>query len=63
MGFDVVVVPDTHVDSATDPTSASLRMAYYVFATRARHELHLGYEGAGEPPLLAGIPRGGLVRG
>ncbi|MFF4610003.1 DNA helicase [Streptomyces albidoflavus] len=62
LGFDVVVVPDTHVDSATDPTSASLRMAYYVLATRARHELHLGYEGAGEPPLLAAIPRGSLVR-
>ncbi|MFE6066939.1 DNA helicase [Streptomyces sp. NPDC056525] len=63
LGFDVVVVPDTHADAGTDPTSASLRMAYYVLATRARHELHFGYEGESEPPLIAQIPRQDLARG
>ncbi|GHG35945.1 DNA helicase [Streptomyces hydrogenans] len=63
LGFDHVVVPDAHVDADADPTSAALRMTYYVLATRARHELHFGYEGSGEPPLLARIPRGELLRG
>ncbi|UYQ65606.1 DNA helicase [Streptomyces peucetius] len=62
LGFDHVVVPDTHTDAGTDPTSAALRMAYYVLATRARHELHLGYEGEAEPPLTAQIPRHVLLR-
>ncbi|WP_405683144.1 DNA helicase [Streptomyces sp. NBC_00057] len=62
LGFDTVVVPDTHSDAATDPTSASLRMAYYVLATRARIELHLGYEGLNEPPAIAQIPRHALAR-
>ncbi|MGV9505321.1 DNA helicase [Streptomyces tendae] len=63
LGFDTVVVPDTHTDAATDPTSAALRMTYYVLATRARRELHLGYEGTAEPPLLAQVGRGHLMRG
>ncbi|MGP3756146.1 DNA helicase [Streptomyces sp. IBSNAI001] len=63
LGFDTVVVPDTHSDSGTDPTSASLRMAYYVLATRARDELHFGYEGADEPALIARVSRQALVRG
>ncbi|GGR26247.1 DNA helicase [Streptomyces roseolus] len=62
LGFDVVVVPDAHVDADTDPSSAALRMTYYVLATRARHELHFGYEGGSEPPLLARIPRDDLFR-
>ncbi|MGW5971702.1 DNA helicase [Streptomyces sp. NPDC055186] len=63
LGFDTVVIPDTHEDAATDPTSAALRMSYYVMATRARRELHLGYEGESEPPLLAQVNRGDLQRG
>ncbi|WP_329139862.1 AAA family ATPase [Streptomyces sp. NBC_00670] len=62
LGFDTVVVPDTHSDAAEDPTSATLRMAYYVLATRAHRELHLGYEGDHEPPVLARVPRGDLLR-
>jgi superfamily I DNA/RNA helicase len=63
LGFDTVVIPDTHRDAATDPTSATLRMSYYAMATRARQELHLGYEGESEPPLLAQVNRGDLQRG
>ncbi|MGW2696118.1 DNA helicase [Streptomyces sp. NPDC001296] len=63
LGFDMVVVPDTHTDAAVDPTSAALRMTYYVLATRARHELHLAYEGEAEPPLLARVGRRELLRG
>ncbi|MCT7351033.1 DNA helicase [Streptomyces sp. 15-116A] len=63
LGFDTVVIPDTHEDAAMDPTSAALRMAYYVLATRARQELHLGYEGDTEPPLLAQVSTGVLQRG
>ncbi|MET9371462.1 DNA helicase [Streptomyces griseoflavus] len=63
LGFDTVVIPDTHHDAATDPTSAALRMSYYVMATRARQELHLGYEGDSEPPLLAQANRSVLQRG
>ncbi|CAL9384590.1 DNA helicase [Streptomyces sp. enrichment culture] len=63
LGFDTVVIPDTHYDAATDPTSAALRMSYYVMATRARETLHLGYEGDSEPPLLAQVNRAVLQRG
>ncbi|MFF3323660.1 DNA helicase [Streptomyces sp. NPDC002889] len=63
LGFDTVVVPDTHADAGTDPTSASLRMEYYVLATRARFELHLGYAGESEPPVIAQIPGHVLARG
>ncbi|MFC9084565.1 DNA helicase, partial [Streptomyces sp. NPDC057062] len=63
LSFDTVVIPDTHHDAATDPTSAGLRMTYYVMATRARQELHLGYEGDTEPPLLAQVNRRVLQRG
>ncbi|SEC02378.1 hypothetical protein SAMN05216483_0899 [Streptomyces sp. 2131.1] len=63
LSFDTVFVPDTHADSGTDPTSASLRMAYYVLATRARDELHFAYEGSEEPPLIARVSRKVLVRG
>ncbi|MFF7982036.1 DNA helicase [Streptomyces sp. NPDC007901] len=63
LGFDTVVIPDTHTDAATDPTSAALRMEYYVMATRARRELHLAYEGDSEPPLLAQVGPSELLRG
>ncbi|WP_433454046.1 hypothetical protein ACQPXS_38440 [Streptomyces sp. CA-142005] len=59
----LAAIPDTHTDAAVDPSSAALRMTYYVLATRARHELHLAYEGETEPPLLAQIGSGDLVRG
>jgi hypothetical protein len=63
LGFDTVVIPDTHTDAAVDPTSAALRMTYYVLATRARRELHLAYEGETEPPLCAQVGPGALLRG
>ncbi|MFF0813254.1 AAA family ATPase [Streptomyces albogriseolus] len=63
LSFDTVVIPDTHHDAATDPTSAGIRMSYYVMATRARQELHLGYGGDAEPPLLAQVNRRVLQRG
>ncbi|MFI1710938.1 DNA helicase [Streptomyces griseoruber] len=63
LGFDTVVVPDTHSDAAADPTAAALRMAYYVLATRARRELHFAYEGDAEPPLLAQVGPATLLRG
>ncbi|MFI6287448.1 DNA helicase [Streptomyces sp. NPDC051018] len=63
LGFDTVVVPDTETDAAADPTSASLRMAYYVLTTRARRNLHLAFTGTTEPPTLADIPGDVLVRG
>ncbi len=63
LAFGTVVVPDTHEDAATDPTSAALRMSSYVMATRARRELHLGYEGDAEPPLPAQVNRRVLQRG
>ncbi|MEU1705093.1 DNA helicase [Streptomyces sp. NPDC005706] len=63
LGFDTVVIPDTHTDAATDPTSSALRMTYYVLATRARRELHFAYEGDTEPPLLAQVGPGVLMRG
>ncbi|GAA1945992.1 DNA helicase [Kitasatospora viridis] len=56
LSFDTVVVPDAHLDAVTDPTSAGLRMAYYVLTTRARQELHIGYSGTREPSLLAPVP-------
>lgn len=63
LGFDIVVVPDSHTDAATDPSSAALRMTYYVLATRARHELHLAYEGVEEPSVLAEVVPRVLLRG
>jgi hypothetical protein len=37
-------------------------MAYYVLVTRARTELHLGYAGECEPPLLADVAASVLTR-
>ncbi|MFJ7261282.1 DNA helicase [Streptomyces globosus] len=61
--FDTVLVPDTEADAAADPTSADLRMTYYVLATRARHALHLVHAGDEEPPHLKPIPGHVLLRG
>ncbi|MFG2847355.1 DNA helicase [Kitasatospora sp. NPDC048296] len=63
LGFDTIVVPDTHTDGATDPSSAALRMTYYVLATRARQELHFGYEGDAEPPMFSPLRAALLLHG
>ncbi|MER6497954.1 AAA family ATPase [Streptomyces sp. NPDC001455] len=59
--FDSVFVPDVHTDSG-DPGAAALRMMYYVLLTRAREEVHLGYEGHREPAPVVGIPADLLLR-
>ncbi|TDT40031.1 AAA domain-containing protein [Streptomyces sp. BK208] len=59
--FDSVFVPDVHTDGG-DPGAAALRMTYYVLLTRARQEIHLGYEGVREPPPVAGVPEDLLLR-
>jgi superfamily I DNA/RNA helicase len=55
LDFDTVVIPDTGTDAATDPTAASLRMAYYVMITRARERLVLGWQGSRVPRHLEGL--------
>ncbi|MEV7385927.1 hypothetical protein [Streptomyces sp. NPDC091215] len=55
LDFDTVVIPDTETDAGTDPTAATLRMAYYVMVTRARERLVLGWQGSGLPRQLAGL--------
>ncbi|MEU8509171.1 ATP-binding domain-containing protein [Streptomyces brevispora] len=57
LDFDTVVIADAESDSATDPTAATLRMAYYVMITRARRRLVLGW--AGHP---AAVAPGGAAR-
>lgn len=57
LDFDTVVIPDTETDSAADPTSATLRMAYYVMITRARERLVLGWQGTRPPRHLEGLDR------
>ncbi|WP_026922898.1 AAA family ATPase [Glycomyces arizonensis] len=54
--FDAVVIADTHLDSAKDPTDAGLRLTYSMLAARTLGELHLCYQGNREPPLLARMP-------
>ncbi|MGA5196548.1 ATP-binding domain-containing protein [Streptomyces exfoliatus] len=61
--FDTVVVPDTDADAAADPSSAELRMAYYVMVTRARHAVHFAYMGGEEPRHLKDVPPDVLARG
>ncbi len=56
--FDTVVIADTEIDAATDPTSAALRMAYYVMITRARQRLVLGWQGSRLPAHLEGLGAG-----
>lgn len=55
LDFDAVVIADTETDAATDPTAASLRMAYYVMITRARERLVLGWQGSRIPRHLEGV--------
>ncbi|MBL1101593.1 AAA family ATPase [Streptomyces coffeae] len=55
LDFDTVVIADTETDTATDPTAASLRMAYYVMITRARTRLVLGWQGSRLPRHLEGL--------
>ncbi|WP_328914385.1 MULTISPECIES: AAA family ATPase [unclassified Streptomyces] len=55
LDFDTVVIADTETDAATDPTAASLRMAYYVMITRAREQLVLGWQGSQLPRHLEGL--------
>jgi superfamily I DNA/RNA helicase len=54
--FDTVIVPDCHHNTA-DVTDPDQRMMYYVLATRARHELLLGFAGERPPAHLADLPR------
>ncbi|MET7298815.1 hypothetical protein [Embleya sp. NPDC005575] len=55
LDFDTVVIADAESDSAIDPTSAGLRMAYYVMITRARDHLVLGWQGRRLPSHLEGL--------
>ncbi|MFD4762751.1 AAA family ATPase [Streptomyces sp. NPDC058439] len=55
LDFDTVVIADAESDSATDPTAATLRMAYYVMITRARQRLVLGWQGTRLPRHLEGL--------
>ncbi|CAM5364483.1 MULTISPECIES: AAA family ATPase [Streptomyces] len=53
--FDTVVIADAESDSAIDPTSATLRMAYYAMITRARQRLVVGWQGNRLPRHLEGL--------
>lgn len=55
LDFDTVVIADAESDSGVDPTSAALRMAYYVMITRARQRLVLGWQGSRLPRHLEGL--------
>ncbi|KOG08785.1 AAA family ATPase [Streptomyces viridochromogenes] len=55
LDFDTVVIADAESDSAADPTSAALRMAYYVMITRARERLVLNWQGNRMPRHLEGL--------
>ncbi|QNP69624.1 ATP-binding domain-containing protein [Streptomyces roseirectus] len=55
LDFDTVVIADAESDSADDPTSATLRMAYYVMITRARERLVLAWQGSRLPRHLEGL--------
>ncbi|WP_225080703.1 AAA family ATPase [Streptomyces sp. CoT10] len=55
LDFDTVVIADAESDFATDPTAATLRMAYYVMITRARQRLVLGWQGTRLPRQLEGL--------
>ncbi|MFE2269824.1 hypothetical protein ACFXB4_11335 [Streptomyces lavendulae] len=63
LGFDVVFVPDTHLDAGEDPAAAGPRMRYYVLITRAGSRLFLGYAGESEPPLPSAVLQAELARG
>ncbi|MFB9711920.1 AAA family ATPase [Streptosporangium nondiastaticum] len=59
--FDTVIVPDAQLDP-NDPTSAEIRMMYYVLITRARSQLYFCYWGNQEPSILADVPEYLLTR-
>jgi superfamily I DNA/RNA helicase len=61
LDFDTVIVPDTHLD-AGDPSSADLKMLYYVLITRTRGELYICYSGDQEPRMFSEIPQQTLAR-
>jgi len=61
LDFDTVIVPDAHLDT-DDPSSADLKMKYYVLVTRTRGELYICYSGDQEPRMFDGIPQRTLVR-
>ncbi|GGZ88282.1 hypothetical protein GCM10010389_28200 [Streptomyces echinoruber] len=62
LDFDTVVIADTETDADTDPTAASLRMAYYVMITRARERLVLGWQGSRLPRHLEGLRGWAVMR-
>ncbi|MEV0093677.1 hypothetical protein [Streptomyces sp. NPDC050738] len=62
LDFDTVVIPDTETDAAIDPTSAALRMTYYVMITRARERLVLGWQGTRLPGHLEGLQGRSVMR-
>ncbi|MFD8520045.1 hypothetical protein ACFV2D_08495 [Streptomyces capillispiralis] len=62
LDFETVVIADTETDAPTDPTAASLRMAYYVMITRARERLVLGWQGSRLPGHLEGLQGWALMR-
>ncbi|MDL2078335.1 AAA family ATPase [Streptomyces sp. GXMU-J15] len=55
LDFDTVVIPDTESDAAADPSSATLRMAYYVMVTRARERVVMGWQGCRLPRHVEGL--------
>ncbi|MFE2261049.1 AAA family ATPase [Streptomyces griseosporeus] len=55
LDFDTVVIADAESDAGTDPTSATLRMAYYVMITRARERVVVGWRGSRMPRHLEGL--------
>lgn len=58
--FDTLFVPELQ-QVTTDPTSASIRMMFYVVMSRARDELHISWTGESEQPkILSGLK--GLVQ-
>jgi DNA helicase IV len=59
--FDTLFVPELQLESG-DPTSATVRMLFYVVFSRARNELYLSYTGTTEPAVVADIPHDVLAR-
>lgn len=59
--FDTVFVPELQ-RVTQDPTSAEVRMRFYVVFSRAREELILSYCGDREPPIVADVPQDLLER-
>ncbi|MFA3839559.1 hypothetical protein [Streptomyces aureus] len=62
LDFDTVVIADTETDAVADPTEATLRMAYYVMATRTRERLILAWQGTRLPRHLEGLEGWAVLR-